>query len=346
MKKYLIITAVLLVGWLNIACLNVYYPNTRGEYKHSYDYALNPEQSIMSHAFSLSDLRGDSIAQSKKMNKLKAQTPQYNKYYNDYGVTLVKMGHLAEAEKVFLELEKNQANQYSTASNLGTTYELMGQNEKALYWISEGIKRDSKSHKGSEWIHVKILEAKIALARDPNYLKNHTVLGTDFGKEILPDYKDVPSARNLMDYMHLPKNSPKDTLLRYLYSHLYYQLKERTHFIKKDDPIMGELFFDLGNIAAIIHSFKSATDNYQYVAQYGYKTPISEKRIFYISHFGPTESVRENEKYNFAINPPEKQFEVVKTEEDNTQTYVLLGFTSILSCLMIVALLRSYTNKN
>jgi len=45
--------------------------------------------------------------------------------------------------------------------DLGTAYELAGKNEPALRWIREGLRRNPNSHKGTEWLHVKILEAKI-----------------------------------------------------------------------------------------------------------------------------------------------------------------------------------------
>ena len=323
MQKNVITIVALFSCWLHLACLNIYYPNTKGEY---FNMGMEIEDSLISPSFSHYELSKDSVAQSKKLLKFKPKTTEYNKHFNDLGVILIKMGHLAEAEKVFLQIEQNQPYLYSTASNLGTAYELMGQNEKALYWISEGIKRNANAHEGSEWIHVKILEAKIALQRDPNYLKTHTVLGTDFGNEILPVYIDAPSALNM----------PK---LGDLIFQLSYQLKERTHFIKKDDPIMGQLFFDLGNVRAIIANFKSAQDAYQYVRQYGYKTAVSEKRIQYINSFRAREMIPKGEKYDFKANPPEV---ILETEETGLFTYVLLGFMMVLSCTLVIFSLRSY----
>jgi hypothetical protein len=52
------------------------------------------------------------------------------------------------------------------AANLGTALELLGNKEEALHWIREGIRRNPQSHEGTEWLHAKILEAKIAAQKD------------------------------------------------------------------------------------------------------------------------------------------------------------------------------------
>lgn len=81
--------------------------------------------------------------------------------YSDYGVRLVYLGRYNEAKAVFGHIEKLQPGRYATAANSGTVYELLGQNDSALYWIKRAVQIDPTSHYGSEWLHVKILEAKI-----------------------------------------------------------------------------------------------------------------------------------------------------------------------------------------
>ena len=81
--------------------------------------------------------------------------------YSDYGVMLAYNGEYLRAKAIFIEIENKSPGLYATASNLGTTYELLGQNDLALHWITKAIKINPNSHNGSEWIHVKILEAKI-----------------------------------------------------------------------------------------------------------------------------------------------------------------------------------------
>lgn len=82
-------------------------------------------------------------------------------YLSDKGLLLILLKQYNEAVKIYLEIENLEPNRYSTASNIGTAYELLGQNEKALQWIKKSVEIDPNSHKNSEWIHVNILEAKI-----------------------------------------------------------------------------------------------------------------------------------------------------------------------------------------
>ena len=82
-------------------------------------------------------------------------------YLSDKGLLLILLERYEEAIELYLDIEKIKPNRYSTASNIGTAYELIGQNENALKWIKKSVELDPKSHNGSEWIHIKILEAKI-----------------------------------------------------------------------------------------------------------------------------------------------------------------------------------------
>jgi tetratricopeptide (TPR) repeat protein len=89
--------------------------------------------------------------------------------YSDYGVALCYAGRYAEAMKIFQAIEKKTPNKYQTAANIGTTYELLGKLDSALFWIKRGLQINPDSHGGSEWIHVKILEHEIAANGDANY---------------------------------------------------------------------------------------------------------------------------------------------------------------------------------
>src|SRR5688500_92529 len=55
--------------------------------------------------------------------------------YSDYGVILVYLERYEEAKNVFLKIENLSPGLYTTAANLGTTYELLGENKLALQWI-------------------------------------------------------------------------------------------------------------------------------------------------------------------------------------------------------------------
>lgn len=140
---------------------------------------------------------------------------------NDYAVALIYSGRYLEALAVLHAIEVEKPGQYATASNLGTAYELNGNLDEALKWISEGIKRNPKSHAGTEWLHVAILEAKKQLKQDPRWLHKHSVLDGHEGRS----------------------QAEKERALEY-------QLNERLNFITENDPVMHDLFSQAAKITA------------------------------------------------------------------------------------------------
>lgn len=155
---------------------------------------------------------------------------------NDRAVALVHLGRAPEALSVFQQLEKEAPGRYQTATNLGTCYELTGDDAEALVWIREGIKRNPESHDGTEWLHVRILETKLRLAKDPAWLQSHTVLGYDFGKEPRPAW---PS--------QLAQQSERSRVRRALER----QLQERAPLVAPPDPIVADLLVALANLRAL-----------------------------------------------------------------------------------------------
>lgn len=185
----------------------------------------------------------------KKLIQLgkKLQTKADFKLLSDYGLYLVKGGKVKEARIIFEALAKAYPSEYSIIANLGTTYELLGENEKALEYIRKGLKLNQNSHGGSEWIHVKILETKIGFNKDKNYMKEHDVLELT------------------------PKQEASDAIRK----QLYIQLKERFPFCKGPDSIMADLFIELGDCYAETVSFEHAKGLYQIADRY-YMTDRSD----------------------------------------------------------------------
>jgi hypothetical protein len=158
-----------------------------------------------------------------------------------------------EAIAILESIERQHPGEYVVAANLGTAYELAANDREALRWITEGIRRNPESHYGTEWLHVRILEAKIALAADPAWLETHTVLGLDFGTAAAPK---TPS--------RWPDGQDFGSTARAL----EYQLRERTGFVKPPDPIVGELLAAYANLIAIEHTIESALPIYDLALQY------------------------------------------------------------------------------
>ena len=170
------------------------------------------------------------------------------------GVDLIASGRYSEAVARFQKLEVDYPGHYSTASNLGTAYELAGDLENALKWISEGIRRNPKSHSGTEWLHREILLAKIRLKEDPDSLQqNH----------ILPLPADLSKKSQVVI-------GGETYAVSEILTALTYQLSERMLFVKAPDPIVADLLFTFGWLECQTRIVESGMGLLKMARDYGY----------------------------------------------------------------------------
>ena len=142
--------------------------------------------------------------------------------------------------------EEAKENRYDIAANLGTAYELSGDNILALQWIKESMDRNASSHYGTEWLHVRILETKLRLNEDKDYLKHHHVLSPE--------------------EFSLGGHTIKKALL--------YQLKERMLFVKPKDKIVADLLYTYAVMHAEAGGFlEYSIEALDLAGRYGYENP-------------------------------------------------------------------------
>ena len=178
---------------------------------------------------------------------------------NNSAVALLHLGKVIEAIKILERIEKEKPGLYYTATNLGTAYELNGENIKALKWIKEGITRNADAHNGSEWLHVKILEAKLALENDPNWLANNSVTGIN----------RIPSEQLLSGGPVTTGNLGQGIDLKQVEAALIYQLHERLEFIKPPEGVVANLLFDLSRLLAVTRGIDHARIIGEFALAYG-----------------------------------------------------------------------------
>ena len=179
-------------------------------------------------------------------------------YLSDKGYVLILQGKYEEAIKLYLAIERIHPHRYSTASNVGTAYELAGKPKNALQWIKKAVSIDSTSHNYSEWLHVKILEAKIKgeEAITPDFLIN-----TNFGDEPIP-------------VTTLSRDALSDLL-----NQIHVQLQERLSFVKPKDKIVAQLLFELGNLNYLLDDKKSGLAIFKKAEVYGYDNFLIKQRM-------------------------------------------------------------------
>jgi tetratricopeptide (TPR) repeat protein len=162
------------------------------------------------------------------------------------------------AVKLLEALYQLKPDEYNVVANLGTGYELTGQNEKALEFIRKAVALNPASHFGSEWIHIRILEQKVKekpdytkiinLGADKNFTK--WLNGESYNKEITPDS---------------------------LMAQIAYQLHERISFIPEPDPIVGQLILDFADLVTVARSISEAKPFYRYAVTYDTSLVAKEK---------------------------------------------------------------------
>ncbi len=280
---------------------------------------INGETKLLKNGFYLFNDHGFEIplghsffGDSKKYSKVKNQLDSLYKktndisYLSDIGVLLIIEKKYQEAIELYINIEKQFPNRYSTASNLGTIYELIGNDESALFWIEKSVKINPKSHYNSEWIHINILKAKI----DNSLVNSKFLIGKDFGNELHPTSK-------------LSKEE-----LRKLRMALFYQLNERITFIKDKDKIIALLLFELGNIDFMLRN-NSVIDIYNLSKKYGFENDIIDKRLIEYKSISKKSIFKNVQNSSFDNNLIYKYL-----------NYLLIGLVTILVILILYKVFR------
>ena len=227
-------------------------------------------------------------------------------YLSDKGLILILQKKYNEALELYLNIEKTNPNRYSTASNIGTIYELIGENNKALEWINKSIKINSKSHNESEWLHSNILEAKI---KGEKFYTSEFIICLNFGNEEIPITK--------LNKIEIDK----------LYKSIFFQLNERISFIKPKEKIVAMLLFELGNLSILKKEFRNAKDIFEKSKEYGLESDLFTRRMNFV-----------NKKLK--INKVATQNKVIKSKVDKTDLKkTILLIVGIISIIVLIILI-------
>ncbi len=251
------------------ACLNEYdRPGARLDahklpIQDGHNYLAHLTSGAAEHRISDEQLAGLAVAASQ--GDFRDQT--------NYAVALVRRGQAKQALDLLSQVEAEHPGEYIVAANLGTAYELTGNNSEALRWIRTGIDRNANSHDDTEWLHLKILETKLKLATDPDWLAENSVLGLDFGLGEVP----LRPAEELVDPLGTSRN------LHEIRAALEYQLHERLTLVEAPDAIVASLLADLANLLVLAHMPHEAERMYGLAAEYNpQKVAVVLRRLGYL----------------------------------------------------------------
>lgn len=174
--------------------------------------------------------------------------PDNYKTWSDIALNLMKTGQADSAVKILAPLVKKYPGEYNLMANLGTAYELTGANDSAYKYISKGYTLNNLSHRGSEWIHVKILEAKIKRQKQKDWIQENAILSEE----------DIKTHQEL-EY------------------HLRYQLRTRAPFSKKPNEVMSNLFETMADWSIKHSTYENAILAYAHALEYANGYSVSSR---------------------------------------------------------------------
>jgi tetratricopeptide (TPR) repeat protein len=239
MKKTLLLVGLwLAAGHCAFGCINEYHVTLKGKVVEYYEGLPRFVRSF------------DREASRKYLDTVDLAHPEkYNfKQQSDIAVQLARLGEYQQSLQMLQGLYRQHPGEYTLAANLGTLYELNGKPDSALFYIRRGMALNPESHEGSEWVHVRILQAKLNGQKDPDWLARHSLLGIDGGAK-----KDTLDG----DTQYL------DTVM-----HITYQLQERIPFTPAPDRLMARLLKEYADLLARELSMESAFTAYQMALVY------------------------------------------------------------------------------
>lgn len=265
MKKWWLLGA-LLVSPSVLACINP-SPTTdhAGRRFEAFEFVGDDMIATMTNPYAQESWR----SRKKEIIEQALARPDFDSLTN-LGVLLIYQDNYAAATRLFVRIEALYPGRHQTAANLGTALELMGRDALALRWIRLGIRRDRREHEGTEWLHSRILVAKLALKDNPRFLDGRSVAGVVFDAVVVPP---LPTA-----YPHGNDGRPVEP--HELERAFAYQLRERLPFVKPKDPVVANLLSDWATLNLAGGPIENAEALYRLAERYGMeRTPLMVERL-------------------------------------------------------------------
>lgn len=227
-------------------------------------------------------------------------------YLKDYSKALVY------AQKLYAKFP----NEYNVVITYAATLELNGKLDYALQYINVAMKINPDSHRGSEWMHVKIIEDLLGFNKN-----DFSVVGLDFGNDSIP-FLEGKSKTELWN----------------LLVQCAFQISERKYFISRNDKAFGKLIFDYANLLQVNNFISISEQYYEMAARYGFNNDLVAKRTEYVKKW-------KEKKYNRPVeDEPSTQKKKVKNQK-RFNWKGILKITIPLFTFLVIVIIIWYRNK-
>ena len=179
------------------------------------------------------------------------QSLDKDKTLSNKALALMKLDNVSDAKNILVNLVQRNPKEYSMIANLGTAYELSGELDSALKYISKGLKINPTSHYGSEWIHVELLKAKIKRKKSKYYIIKNSILSD----ELLESKRDT---------------SRRGRRRSRVLDHIYWQVRTRARFTPAPNEVIWNLLLTAGDYAQKYDTYENAFLAFAYSRKYAY----------------------------------------------------------------------------
>jgi hypothetical protein len=219
------------------------------------------------HRFSAEQLRAATAFEPEEFLSLHTYTdklpPGWPEGMDD-AVRLIFTGKAGEAVARLTELDRKTPDNYWICANLGAACELSGDLPAALRWVEKALTINPGAHEGTEWMHAAVIRARIALEKDPAWLKTHTVSG-------IPVEGDVPPRFTLTEG---GRTQSLEDIHRALMAHTF----ARLIFVKPTDAVAAALLTELARVEARLIAVENGIAMLDLAKEYGAATAELKSR--------------------------------------------------------------------
>lgn len=180
------------------------------------------------------------------------------KTQSDVAVHLARLGRIKESLNILRNIYYRHPEEFIILSNLTFLYELNGKIDSALFINEKSLDRFSKTYKGSNWVHMKILQAKLKMQMDSNWIYNHKVLNLQLkhAKKITKRTGDNTD----VDEQFRENNS--------VISSIIYHIKERIPYTPAPDLLLSSVIAESAELMAQEFSMEHAVYLYYLALEY------------------------------------------------------------------------------
>ena len=323
-KRILVFSLFIIFAIPVLACLNISGHNLDGEWT---DLEMVPFLTEPNRYPESNQIRSELSDLKLALEDAFADTLR-DQIHCDIAAYMILEGRVEAARDYLYKNVKQKVDNYNYAANLGVAHELLGNLDSAYYWTKTGTEINPDSHHQSEWIHVRILEIKLALEENPNWWEENTIFGFEIPEGKLPIEMDVIEDLEDPDLF---------------YEQLYFQLNERTFFVKPDggNPIIGRSLLLLADIGSRLYDVEEPVETYALAMYYDSTlVEVCEKRLVHLEERLLQIEIEEKEREMQRMEQEIHLYEAT-AQKNRLWLYVGIGIFVLLLVIGIALTLRT-----